>query len=94
MCNNQFYLISLYNRLLDEQARRIRAEQVFHSNGSSTTMDNSDIAELRGRLARVEYEHRELKKLILNLRTDLSNLITQQPKYKSTVNIPHFVVQP
>lgn len=53
-----------------------------------------DIAELKGRLARIEYEHRELKKLVFNLRSDLTTLITQQPTYRSIVNIPNFVVQP
>ncbi|CAF5215971.1 unnamed protein product, partial [Rotaria magnacalcarata] len=42
------------------------------------------MAEVKGRLARVEYEHRELKQLILDLRSDLTNLIVQQPTYKST----------
>ena len=64
------------------------------SNGPLTPTEHVDVAELKGRLARVEYEHRELKQLILDLRTDLSALFTQQPKYKSAVHIPNFVVKP
>jgi hypothetical protein len=83
-------LISLYNRLLDEQAQRLRAE----SNISSIPSEQLDIAKLKGRLARVEYEHQELKQLVFNLRSDLTALITQQPTYRSIVNIPNFVVKP
>lgn len=57
-------------------------------------MEHFDIAELKGRLARIEYEHRELKNLVFNLRSDLTELITQQPTYRSIVNIPNFVVKP
>ncbi|CAF0996842.1 unnamed protein product [Rotaria sp. Silwood1] len=85
---------TLYNRLLQEQARRLRAEQALQNNESSTFTEHIDMAELKGRLARVEYEHRELKQLIIDLRTDLSSIFTQQPKYKSTVNIPNFIVRP
>lgn len=52
------------------------------------------MANVKGRLARVEYEHRELKQLIMDLRTDLTNLITQQPKYRCIVNVPKFTVRP
>ncbi|CAF1274012.1 unnamed protein product [Rotaria sordida] len=83
-----------YNRLLDEQAQRLRAEQVLQTNESSTFIEHIDMAELKGRLARVEYEHRELKQLIIDLRTDLSDIFIQQPKYRSTVNIPNFVAKP
>jgi hypothetical protein len=82
---------SLYNRLLDEQAQRLRGEQ---TNQSSIPIEQLDIAELKGRLARIEYEHQELKQLVLNLRSDLLALLTQQPTYKSMVNIPNFVVNP
>ena len=53
-----------------------------------------DIGELKGRLARIEYEHRELKQLVFNLRSDLMSLISQQPSFRSIVNIPNFVVKP
>lgn len=85
---------SLYDRLLDDQARRLRSEQAYQSSASAIPVEQLDIAELKGRLARVEYEHRELKQLVFNLRSDLTDLITQQPTYRSIVNIPNFVVKP
>ncbi|CAF3814833.1 unnamed protein product [Rotaria magnacalcarata] len=85
---------TLYSRLLEEQARRLHAEQALQTNlSSSSFIEHNDMAEVKGRLARVEYEHRELKQLILDLRSDLTNLIVQQPTYKSTVNIPNFIVK-
>ncbi len=87
-------MISLYNRLLDEQAQRLRAESTCQSNISSIPSEQLDIAKLKGRLARVEYEHQELKQLVFNLRSDLTDLIAQQPTYRSIVNIPNFVVKP
>ncbi|CAF4276335.1 unnamed protein product [Rotaria sp. Silwood2] len=85
---------TLYNRLLEEQARRLRAEQALQANESLMSIEHIDMAEVKGRLARVEYEHRELKQLIIDLRSDLSTIFTEQPKYKSTINIPNFVVRP
>jgi hypothetical protein len=58
---------------------------MYQTNVSSIPIEHLDIAQLKGRLARVEYEHRELKQLVFNLRTDLTGLITQQPTFKSTV---------
>ncbi|CAM4782482.1 unnamed protein product [Rotaria magnacalcarata] len=85
---------TLYSRLLEEQARRLHAEQALQTNlSSSSFIEHNDMAEVKGRLARVEYEHRELKQLILDLRSDLTNLIVKQPTYKSTVNIPNFIVK-
>ncbi|CAF4798999.1 unnamed protein product [Rotaria socialis] len=85
---------TLYSRLLEEQARRLHAEQALQTNLSSSPLtEHNDMAEVKGRLARVEYEHRELKQLMLDLRSDLTNLIVQQPTYKSTVNIPNFIVK-
>ncbi|UJR14796.1 hypothetical protein I4U23_001784 [Adineta vaga] len=85
---------SLFNRLLDEQARRLRAEQALHTNISSTSTEPFDMAQLKGRLARVEYEHREIKQLILDMRNDLATLITQQPTYRNTVHIRDFPIKP
>jgi hypothetical protein len=84
-------IISLYNRLLDEQAQRLRPEKTIQP---SRSFEHLDVGQLKGRLARIEYEHQELKKLVLDLHTDLSALITQQPTFKSTVNIPNFIVNP
>lgn len=88
------FFFSLYQRLLDDQARQLHAEKSHQSASSPIPVEHFDIAELKGRLARVEYEHRELKKLVFNLRSDLTTLITQQPTYRSIVNIPNFVVKP
>ena len=53
------------------------------------------MAQLKGRLARVEYEHREIKQLILDMRNDLAALITQQnPTYRNTVHIRDFPIKP
>lgn len=52
------------------------------------------MVELKGRLARVESEHRELKQLILDLRADISSLITQQPTVRSSVSMTNYVVNP
>ncbi len=87
-------LFSLYTRLLEEQARRLRAEQALQTNMTSTPIEHLDVAQLKGRLARVEYEHREIKQLILDMRTDLSALITQQPTFRNTVHIRDFPVKP
>ncbi|CAF1433579.1 unnamed protein product [Adineta steineri] len=85
---------SLYTRLLDEQARRLRAEQALQTNMTSVPTEHLDMAQLKGRLTRVEYEHREIKQLILDMRTDLAALIIQQPTYKNAVHIRDFPVKP
>ena len=80
---------------MDEQARRLRAEQTLHGNMSSAPAEPVDMAQLKGRLARGEYEHREIKQLILDMRNDLAALITQQhPTYRNTVHIRDFPIKP
>lgn len=52
------------------------------------------MAQLKGRLARVEYEHREIKQLILDMRNDLAALITQQPTFRNAVHMRDFPIKP
>jgi hypothetical protein len=67
------------NRLLDEQARRIRAEQNLQ------TFDSLNIDQLKDRLTRVERSNTQLTQL-------MQNFISREPVYRSTVYIPNFAV--
>ncbi|CAF2646325.1 unnamed protein product [Rotaria sp. Silwood2] len=71
---------SLYNRLLDEQAGRLRAEQNLQS------FESLNIEQLKDRLARVEHSNYELQQVIHDL------IINQKPIYRSAVYIPNFAL--
>ncbi|CAF4787279.1 unnamed protein product [Rotaria sp. Silwood1] len=64
---------SLYNRLLDEQAGRLRAEQNLQS------FDSLNIDQLKDRLTRVEHSNYELRQVIHKLITN------QKPIYRSAI---------
>lgn len=85
---------SFYTRLLDEQAQRLRNELTHHRSGSSIPVEQLSIGQLKDRLARVEYEHRELKQLVFDLRSDLSSIAVPQPTYRNSIRIPNFLVKP
>ncbi len=78
-CLFNFFYSSLYNRLLDEQARRSRTEKTLQS------FENLNISQLKDRLTRVEHSNHELQYLI-------RHLIHRQPAHSSAVFIPHFPV--
>ncbi|CAF0742921.1 unnamed protein product [Didymodactylos carnosus] len=118
-----------YDRLLDEQAKRLRAEFSLEFNEQQTKYEqkllamkrhdheytqqeieqlkrnydekikylqeipeqkNLDIAQLKGNLARIEYENRELKKLVYDLRSDFFQFVEQQKQstYQSVLLLP------
>ena len=79
-------------QLLNRQAQQLRNEQSHHVQTSSVPFEqtNNTPPQLKDRLSRIEYEHRELKELVWELHNDLSALIVQKPTYRSIVRIPNF----
>lgn len=71
-------MISYYNQLLNEQARRIRAEQ------SLLSFEALNISQLKDRLTRVEQSNHLLRRSVHSF------IDQQHPVYKSTVYIPKF----
>ena len=75
----KFHLnLSLYDRLLDEQAQHLHAVQSLQS------YEDLNIGQLKDRLTRVEHTNSELKQVILNL-------LKQKTIYRSTIHLPKFV---
>ncbi|CAF2078517.1 unnamed protein product [Rotaria magnacalcarata] len=71
---------SLYNKLLNEQAIRLQAQQRLQ------TFESLNISQMKDRLTRVEQSNYLLRRSVYDL------IDHQQPVYRSTVYIPRFGV--
>jgi hypothetical protein len=73
--------------LINEHASRCLLDQQRYVTEAFLPTEQTTLAQLNQRLSRLEHEHQQLKRLVLELKADR---IAAQPTYRTTLRVSNF----